>query len=437
MYKLAPLKVYMLDRVQDDPQCLKRMERMLEAIGYNIGDVICIDRSNLSEIVTEIKGLWPPDTVPEDMPVSYTKPLVFTRMDLSEKKQDLNSIHNECPEGTPMSYIKNIFGHINPIINWHPHELDQKLNQVCWPTYNFGTMQGCPHGCLYCGDGSGGKFITITLNLEEYKEKVIGPTIEKYPWNKCFRMIGWGADLIPFEPEYGLFNLFTHKLAQYDNRYGHFHTASTNVEWIADLPHRDRLLGVWSTTCESVSQNIEQGAGKAIERFEAGRKCEDMGIPSRYKFKPMIPVSNWREEYSSIIQRGLKISKPESIGFCVLMWMDIDTLLKRIDKKLLDPAYIEAAKEASEDLKGVKIGPFPHKVRAEIYRFLIKEVRCWDKDTLLYISTESREMWDELKGELGQDPRTYVCGCSSVAVPGKKVFLSPGMKYSTYCPEPV
>ena len=52
-------------------------------------------------------------------------------------------------------------------VDQHPYHLDQRNDCVCWPTYNFGTISGCPHGCLYCGAGRGGKFITIALNLEE------------------------------------------------------------------------------------------------------------------------------------------------------------------------------------------------------------------------------------------------------------------------------
>ena len=85
----------------------------------------------------------------------------------------------------------------------------------------------------------------------------------------------------------------------------------------------------------------------------------------------------------------------------------------------------------------MRTGPFPHEVRNEIYRFFIREVRRWDRDVLLYVSTETREMWDELKDELGQDPRSYLCGCSSVAVPGRRLALSPGFRYSTYNPTPV
>lgn len=436
MYPLKPMKVYMLDRVQDNSRCVARMERILDAVGKSSNDVVCITDENLPNIVDELQHLWPPESVPPGQIRTYMRPLVFTTMDLSEKRPDLKPFLKRCPDGTPLGALNNIFGHLTTAVDQHPHERDQKNNCVCWPTYNFGTMSGCPHGCLYCGSGRSGKFITIALNLEDYMEQVVGPTIEKYQWNKVFRMILGGADLITFEPEYGLFDLFTRKLSQYEDRYGHFHTASSNVDWIADLPHRDRLVGVWSTTCEAVSRDIEPGSPSAIDRFEAGRKCQEMGIPVRYKFKPIIPVRDWREEYAYAIEQALKLSKPESIGFCLYIWNTYDSLIKTIEPSLLDEEYLEAAREASEEMKDIKTGPFPHHVRAEIYRFLINEVRRWDKDVLLYVSTESREMWDELKEELGQDPRAYVCGCSSVAVPGRRLALSPDFRYSTYSPTP-
>ena len=43
----------------------------------------------------------------------------------------------------------------------------------------------------------------------------------------------------------------------------------------------------------------------------------------------------------------------------------------------------------------------------------------------------------ELQEELGQDPRCYVCACSSVAVPGRKLALSPAFRCSTYHPTPL
>jgi hypothetical protein len=154
----------------------------------------------------------------------------------------------------------------------------------------------------------------------------------------------------------------------------------------------------------------------------------------RYKFKPMIPVRHWREEYARAIEYALQVSRPESVGFCVVMWMSLEALGSLLDLDLLDPDYVAAAREAGPAMAGNVTGPFPHQVRKEIYQHLINEVRKRDRDVLLYLSTESREMWDELKSSLGQSPSFFFCGCSSVAVPGGKLRLSAGCPHSTYWP---
>jgi len=431
------MKIYALDRVFDDPPCVTRLERMVAALEKTPDDVVRITDESLPDVVGELHELWPPEEVPPGHVRSYMRPLVFTTMDLSYKRPDLKPLISRCPKGTKLGDLERIFGHMPAAIDQHPHERDRNDNVVCWPTYNFGTMMGCPHGCLYCGAGRTGKFIAIALNLEDYMEKVVGPVVEENPWNKVFRMILNGADLITFEPEYGLHDLFTRKLAEYEGRYGHFHTTSPNVEWMADLPHRDRLVGVWSTSCEAGARDFEPGTGRAIDRVEAGRKCQEMGIPARYKFKPVIPVCNWREEYASTIEQMLKRSDPESIGFCLYRGNTYDSMSKTLPVDLLDSQCVDAAREAAGEMKGAKAGPFPHHVRAEIYRFFISEIRRWDKDVLLYVSTETREMWDELKDELGQDPRSYVCACGSAAVPGRRLALSPAFRYSTYHPTPL
>ncbi|MBI3945856.1 MAG: hypothetical protein HY321_08045 [Armatimonadetes bacterium] len=437
MYPLTPVRVYALERAQDDPACARRLERMLGALGVRPADVVCITEANLPEVVADLQQAWPPTNVPAGQTRSFARALVFTTMDLSHQRRDLRPLLQRCPEGTSLGTLEAIFGQMTTAIDQHPHQRDRIENCVCWPTINFGTMVGCPHGCLYCRHGRADTFIAIALNLEEYMARVVAPMIEFHPWNRVFRMILGGADLIAFEPEYGLFDLFTRTLAAYEGRYGHFHTTSSNVDWIADLPHRDRLVGVWSTTCEAVARDIEPGAGSAMDRIEAGRKCQEMGLSVRYKFKPVIPVRNWREEYAWIIEQALRRSRPDSIGFCLYIWNTFESLSQQMDLDLLDPECVEAARAAADTMKGARTGPFPHSVRAEVYRHLIREVRRWDKDVPLYLSTETREMWDELKDELGQDPRAYICACSSVAVPGRRLALSRGLRYSTYHPTPV
>jgi len=437
MIPLKPVGLFALDRVRRDPRCMTRMVRMLRALGRDEKDVTWITEENLPEAAAHLCSLWQPDAAGRDVPPGYTRPLVFTTMEWGGRRTDLRPYFERCPDGVSKHDLATIFGQMTPVEDQHPHARDRQNNAVCWPTMNFGTMVGCPHGCRYCGQGRAGKYIAVMLNLEDYMEEVVGPVIETYPWNKVFRMILQGADLITFEPEYGLFDLFTRKLAQYEGVYGCFHTASSHVNWVEHLPRRDRLIGVWSVTADAVARDFEPGAGAALARFDAARKCRQWGVPVRYKFKPIIPVRNWREEYAKAIEYALRHTEPESIGFCLYIWHSFEDMARTLPLDLLDPTFVDAARKQADAMRGKRQAPFPHELRKEVYRFMIHEVRRWNSDVPLYVCTESREMWNELQEELGQNPRAYVCGCSSVAVPGRRLALSPAFLFSTYHPSPV
>ncbi|MGD2175991.1 MAG: hypothetical protein PVJ27_11355 [Candidatus Brocadiaceae bacterium] len=429
---MEPLRVYALEEVRQKGDWGARMDRILAAAGRSRADIQWVTEENIPGVMGELGRLWPPEESAKGLPVPHLRPLVFTLIELRDDPPDLEPLLERCPEGTSRNELAKLMGRFQLVAPRHPRERDKERNQVCWPTWDFGAMRGCPHGCLYCGEGRGGRFIAVGVNLEEYIEQVVGPTIEKYPWQRCFRMIGWGSDLVAFEPENGLFDLFTRKLAEYEGRYGYFHTAGDNLDWVADLPRRDRLIGVWSLTCEAAARRIEPGSGSALGRIEAARRCGQAGLPVRFKFKPIVPVRGWRREYAPVIRAALTRAKPESVGMCMLAWMDYQALAESIDPDLLDPKFADAAREAAGEMEGARTGPFPHDLRAEVYRFFITEARRHDEEVPLYVSTESHEMWDELADELGQDPSSYVCGCSSVALPGGQLALSQGCPRSTY-----
>ena len=152
----------------------------------------------------------------------------------------------------------------------------------------------------------------------------------------------------------------------------------------------------------------------------------------RFKFKPAIPVRGWREQFSREIKRIFENTRPESIGFACLMWMSLDRVAACIPLELLDPDFVAAAEEAREELAGVRVGPFPHEKRKELYLHLIREVRKYDSEVKLYVSTESNRMWEELADELGQEPGRFICGCNPVQVPGPQLMTCDRLAGSTF-----
>ena len=69
-------------------------------------------------------------------------------------------------------------------------------------------------------------------------------------------------------------------------------------------------------------------------------------------------------------------------------------------------------------MRGVTAGPFPHAARAEVYHFLLDEVRKHSGSTPVFLCTETLEMWQEFSPLLGMEPSNYICGCGPQCMPG-------------------
>jgi len=428
MYALKPEKLFLYSGLRSNQDAMRRVERMLGAIGKTLGDVTEFGEGDAVDVARDLQAWPPPDDLP-GCPVQHRRPLVFTQQRFTSAADD--AIVAACPEDVPSGHLQRVLGYIDPVQDYHAYDSDLTRNMVCWPTRDFGTMTGCSHGCFYCGEGRFGKFLALGMNVQEHMEQVVGPTIEAMPQQRCFRMMGWGADAISLEPEYGVFQAYLEKLSQYEGRYGYFHSNSDHVDWIADVPHRDRLIGIWSLASEEVARRVEPGSPSAAARIEAMRKLGEMGVPFRVKLKPTVPLAGWREEYAALIEQVFSHCRPETIGFCCLIWMSLETLKERFGD-VIDPEFLQAAEDAEEEMKGQTHAPFPHATRATLYRRLISEVRKHDTRIPVFLSTETREMWAELESEVGQKARFFLCGCNPVQVPGPRLHLTEGIGHSTY-----
>jgi DNA repair photolyase len=429
MYALKPAKMFFNNRLRGNADAMQRVERILCALGKSMADVVPFDEDDAVSVVRELQD-WPPKDEMPGVPMQHRRSMVFTHLKLEGGADDDPRVA-ACPEGVSRGYLLQVLGYIDPVRDFHAYDSDERRNMVCWPTRDFGIMNGCSHGCYYCGDGMHGKFLALGMNIQEHMEKVVGPTIEATPQQRCFRLIGWQADIISLEPEYGAFADFLAKIAEYEGRYGYFHSNSNNVDWVETVPHRDRLIGVWSLAAEEVARRVEPASPSAAERIEAMHKLNQWGVPLRVKFKPVVPLKGWHEDYAQLIEKVLTLAKPETIGFCCMIWMALETLKARFDG-LIDPEYLKAAEDAEEEMKGQTHAPFPHAARADMYRHLIAEVRKHDARIPIFLSTETREMWAELEDEVGQRATSFMCGCNPIQIPCPRMHLTEGIHQSTF-----
>ncbi len=414
MYDLRPEAVCVLEGIMDDPRCAARVERMLAAIGLGASDVRTVTLDDVPVMVRE-RG-WTRARVRQGEHAEHTElDLVFTRW-LADAP-DIAPVLARCPEGTPNSLLWTMLGHGGP--QGHNERMDSA--RICRSRWQFDTIYGCPHGCTYC---SGGKVATIFSNVEEYIERVVIPTAEANPWQKVFMFNSCLTDILAFEPEYGLTRLLSEYFAGTPDQWHLVHTKSANVQSLLDEP-LERTICLWSMTSASVSREFEPRSATTEERIDAASSCLAAGYPVRVKFKPIVPVRGWQEEAREMISAVMTQARPETIGLCFIAWMLAWELERIIPPEMLDPRFLQGMRDAAEEMRGFRPGPFPHDLRAEVYDFYLREIRRYDREVPVFLCTESRAMWSEFGPRLGFGPRDYPCGCGPQCPPGTRRVSQP------------
>ncbi|MBT3374357.1 MAG: hypothetical protein HN742_25820 [Lentisphaerae bacterium] len=289
-----------------------------------------------------------------------------------------------------------------------------RKDHVCRPQWQLFTMEGCSHQCAYCSLGG---VIAAKVNMDYYCDH-LGKLIENNPWQQVF-LTNSNSDTPILEPEIGHIRALLDLVKRYDNRHFVVHTKSANVDHLLEhTDHDQRAIMLWTIATPSAARIYEPGAPSTEERFAAARKCYRTGYPVRIKFKPIIPMKDWREEATLMARLALDGMKPEVINLLTLTWMDVTTLRNAFNPEDLDPEAMEAADTAKDDMTDDHLRPFPHAFRATVYDHFITEIRKIDPDVPITFSTESLDMWKQFGERLGYDARDYICGCGPQSTPG-------------------
>ncbi len=413
-----PPRVYVLKPVWDKPDAARRAERFAAAcIG---ADVRTISYADLPDVVVEEgwdhfprMGTLP--AVPPPIPLLGL--FHFDRRTVDELTQRLRDAYRGdghfnwwvAAGGRHFSFFHS-GTKCDKIQDVAPNP--QHVCRACW-RLNQGA--GCCHQCAYCGLGG---VLINHVNVEDYIEH-LAQLIKRNPWQTTY-LLDDAMDVPTLEPQMDMLGPLMRFFETTGDRYLIIHTKTDRVAGFLNANAPRNTIIAWSLSGPTQSSQLEKVAGTTDGRLAAARVCQEAGITVRFKFKPIIPVPNWREDAAYMIARMFKETQPDNLSMTVLMWMDVAALKACIGKDLLDADCLAAAEAAKRELQELRTGPFPLPVRAEIYRHHLAEIRKHNADIPVTISTESMEMWKLLGPELGVSPRSYVCGCGPNATPGRK-----------------
>lgn len=409
MYPLSPPAVYVHETVERRRDYREKVDRVLAALQNAPSPVVFTDEDVPEMLRNGLGDLRGPMGAKDEVrdPVLLFNTFRFD-MRRAERVAWLES------QGASASLADHLLGY--RAFQWANYNQPGDKNaghKVCRPCWRIHLQSGCLHRCMYCGFGG---LLAAMVNVDEYCVH-LGEIVKRHPWQTTY-LLDDDADPPCLEPELGCLGELVEYFGTLEGRYLIVHTKTWNTDFLSGLKHNGNTIFVWSVSGPTQSRLIEPLTGTTEQRIEAARVAQEAGYQIRYKFKPIIPVKNWREDASETVRMVFEKTRPDVISLCCFMWMDADEMKRRLPMDLLDPDFVRAAEEAAGRLEGLTTRPFPPEWRRKVYEHHLEEIRKWDKDIPVSLSTESFDMWAQMGPELGMTATDYPCGCGPTTVPG-------------------
>jgi spore photoproduct lyase len=259
---------------------------------------------------------------------------------------------------------------------------------------------GCPFDCAWCYLKGTFRFLPtktkpvfkdrqkVELHIRRFLEEVTTPEILN---------TGEIADSLMGEGLSEPFSKFIIPIFEEQNKHKVlFVTKSDNVKHLLDInPHNQAIIS-FSLNADEVAKRWEKGAPSVDRRIEAGRKLSQAGYEVRIRIDPIVPVPDWKIQYTNLINQIFASFKPERITLGSLRGLQ-STINGSTDK-----SWLEYLKENSNWGKKVDFN-----TRYKIYYAIIYFLKNRYSYSNIALCKETLAMW----GILGMDYKKIKCNC--------------------------
>ena len=417
MYPHKPHAVYVTQEVYEDPRCVTRLDRMVEAMDRP--QVTRVDDAQLSTLA--LANGWHDPRRKGEIRGEAPDPVLFTKLKwLSPDQRE--AYYQAYPVLKGVGWPKGkLAGHMG--FDLRGPASPRPGGTICQSAWEMHSIAGCPYMCDYCSSLS--EVIVIGLNVEDFMTHM-DEWVASCPEQTLFKWDN-ASDTLCFEPEFGATRPLIEYFARKEGKYFLLYAGKcADVDWLLDLDHRGKTIMAFSLSGPTQSTQIEKNSNTTAERIEAMAKCEAAGYIPRARFAPIVPVRNWRDENRSMIQDLFAKCTPDILSIDTIQRMSAMQAHRCMDLSLWDPTFVEAMDAAAEEMGGKTYGPLPYHKRLEVYHFIIDEVRRECPGIPIGLCLESYEMWQELEPVLGMRADHYLCNCGPLCTPGTEMYRELG-----------
>ena len=259
---------------------------------------------------------------------------------------------------------------------------------------------GCPFDCAWCYLKGTFRFLPtktkpvfkdltkIDSHTRRFLEEVTAPEILN---------TGEIADSLMGEGLSEPFSKFIIPMFEEQNKHKVlFVTKSDNIKHLLEITPHNQAIVSFSLNADEVAKKWERGAPSVDRRIEAGRKLSQAGYEVRIRIDPIVPVSDWKLQYTKLIDQIFTSFTPERITLGSLRGLQ-STINGSTDR-----SWLEYLKENSNWGKKVDF-----KTRYEIYATIINQLKKNYDYEEIALCKETLAMW----ARLGMDYKKIKCNC--------------------------
>ena len=276
----------------------------------------------------------------------------------------------------------------------------RSTNVVCPHFLELKWAYGCPFDCAWCYLKGTFRFLPTRTKpvvksydkIESHIRRFLGELTTPEVLNT-----GEIADSLMSEGSSQPFSKFIIPIFESQSRHKVlFLTKSNNIRYLLEINSHNQVIISFSFNADEVARKWERGAPPVARRIEAAKELTKAGYEVRIRIDPIVPIPDWEEHYTSLVDQVFASFTPERITLGSLRGLQ-STINGSTDR-----SWVEYLKENSNWGKKVDF-----KTRYEIYASMIKKLKDVYSYEGIALCKETVAMW----AKLGMDYRKIKCNC--------------------------
>ena len=224
--------------------------------------------------------------------------------------------------------------------------------------WQFHLAKGCPAHCQYCylaGSLSGPPITRVYANLPEILGSLAA--YEKPGQLTTFEASCY-TDPLSLEHLTGSLSECVRYFGTRENAQLRWVSKFSAVKPLLGLPHNGRTRARVSVNAEPISRRLEGGTAPVAERIEGLRQLAEDGYPVGVVIAPIMPLEDWREHYTELLERLEAAFPPRNNQPYDLNFELISHRFTPGSKEVLEGWYPNSGLEMNESERAVKRNKF-------------------------------------------------------------------------------